>query len=209
MSEAISPRFTGSNSTTMNPSSYRLRARLLTWVLLVSVALVASLSAMPRCEAASGPEIDADVNATLNLFFGKVRLSRGIADKAVAILVFPTVIKAGIFGIGAEYGEGALRFRGQTAGYFNIASASVGLQLGAQARSIIFMFMTDEALANFRRNDGWNVDVEHSLAIVTIGHGGIIGGRDLGSPVLAFIFDEKGLMHSLTLEGSKISQIDR
>lgn len=192
----------------MNPSFYRLRPRLPAWALLVFVVLVAILSAMPRCEAASGAEIDADVNVTLDLFFGKVPLSRELADKAVAILVFPTVIKVGILGIGGEYGEGALRLHGQTAGYFNIASASLGLQLGAQARSIIFMFMTDEALANFRRNNGWNVDVEHSLAIVTIGHGRIIG-QDLHSPVLAFIFDEKGLMHSLTLEGSKISQIDR
>ena len=29
------------------------------------------------------------------------------------------------------------------------------------------------------------------------------------SPIVGFIFDQKGLMYNLTLEGSKISRIDR
>ena len=114
------------------------------------LSLLTLLCAPPRTEAASGPEIDGSAHATLNLFFREIWSSRELANKAVAILVFLNVIKAG-FGVGAEYGEGALLIRGRTAAYFNIVSASFGFQLGAQARSAIPMFMTEEALASFAR----------------------------------------------------------
>ena len=70
------------------------------------------------------------------------------------MLVFPKVIKAG-FGIGGEYGEGALRINGRSVGYYNLISASIGLQLGAQSRAELLLFMTDEALERFQSSDGW------------------------------------------------------
>jgi lipid-binding SYLF domain-containing protein len=122
--------------------------------------------------------------------------------------VFPTVVKAGI-GFGGEYGEGAMRIGGRTAGYYNTLAASVGFQLGAQARSVIIMFMTPEALASFRRIDGWKVGVDGSVAIITIGAGASIDTDKITSPVIGFIVDPKGLMYNLTLEGSKITRISR
>ena len=100
--------------------------------LAVLAVVLASLLAAPRSQAASGPEIDASVRATLAQFFREIYSSRELANQAVAILVFPTVVKAG-FGIGGEYGEGALHIRGQTAGFYNIISGSIGFQFGAQA----------------------------------------------------------------------------
>ncbi len=172
------------------------------------LALLALACAAPRAQAASGPEIDASARATLEDFFNQIYSGRELANKATAVLVFPTVVKAGI-GIGGEYGEGVLHVRGRTAGYYNIISASVGFQLGAQARSVIVMFMTDTALANFQRTDGWKVGVDGSIAIITIGAGGQIDTNSIRSPVVGFIFDQKGLMYNLTLEGSKISRINR
>jgi lipid-binding SYLF domain-containing protein len=183
-----------------------MRVRLTARMLLTLGVLLATLCVAPRSQAAPGPELDAGVNATLNLFFRDVYSSRELANKAAAILVFPTVLKAGI-GFGGEYGEGALHIRGRTAAYFNIVSASFGFQLGAQARSVIIMFMTEEALAGFRRTHGWKVGVDGSVAIVTIGAGGAIDTNSISSPVIGFIFDQKGLMYNLTLEGSKISEI--
>jgi lipid-binding SYLF domain-containing protein len=123
-------------------------------------------------------------------------------------LVFPTIVKAG-FGFGGEYGEGAMRIGGKTAGYYNTVAASFGFQIGAQARSVIIMFMTPEALASFRRVDGWKVGVDGSVAIITIGAGGSIDTDKITSPVVGFVVDPKGLMYNLTLEGSKISRISR
>jgi lipid-binding SYLF domain-containing protein len=184
----------------------QLRSRtpkILLLALLVAVALPLADS-----RAASGPEIDASVNATLNQFFTQVGYSRDLANKATALLIFPTVVKAG-FGIGGEYGEGELQIRGRKAGYYNIASASIGFQFGAQARSVIIMFMTDGALNQFQRTDGFKVGVDGSIAVITIGAGGAIDTNSITKPVIGFIFDQKGLMYNLTLEGSKISRISR
>ena len=92
---------------------------------------------------------------------------------------------------------------------FNIISGSIGFQLGAQARSVIIMFMTEEALAQFRRTQGWKVGVDGSITIIAVGAGGAIDTNSIRSPIIGFIFDQKGLMYNLTLEGSKISQIYR
>jgi lipid-binding SYLF domain-containing protein len=182
----------------------RLRAGCLA---LLVVVFTAPWAASP-CKAASGPEIDAQVRATLDEFFSKVGFSRALANRAVAILVFPTVLKAG-FGIGGEYGEGELQIRGQPVGYYNIISGSIGFQLGAQARSVIIMFMTEQALTQFQATDGWKVGIDGSITIIAIGAGGAIDTNSITSPIVGFIFDQKGLMYNLTLEGSKISRIDR
>lgn len=112
-------------------------------------------------------------------------------------------------GVGGEYGEGALRRRGRTESYYNTVSASFGFQLGVQARTVIIVFMTEEALESFRRKNGWKVGVDGSVTLVTVGVGGSIDTNQIKSPVVGFILDQKGLMYNLTLEGSKISRIDR
>jgi lipid-binding SYLF domain-containing protein len=175
------------------------------------LALLISVLAVPwaaRCKAASGAEIEAEVGATLGEFFRKVGASHELGERSVGMLVFPTVVKAG-FGIGGEYGEGALQIRGQTAGYYNIIAGSIGFQLGAQARSVIIMFMTDQALAQFQATDGWSVGIDGSVTVIVIGVGGTIDTNSITSPIVGFIFDQKGLMYNLTLEGSKISRIER
>ena len=93
--------------------------------------------------------------------------------------------------------------------YYNTVSASVGFQLGAQARSVIIAFMTQEALADFRRVYGWKVGVDGSVALITVGIGGSIDTSKIATPIVGFIFDNKGLMYNLTLEGSKITRISR
>jgi hypothetical protein len=110
--------------------------------LLLGVSSVfAIMGSIPTTEAASAAEIDARVQATLREFFLQIRGSRELVTKSAAVLVFPSVIKAGM-GIGGEYGEGALLTRGRTVDYYNTVSASIGFQLGAQARSVIIVFMT-------------------------------------------------------------------
>src|SRR5262245_21897959 len=172
----------------------------------VSFALLAILAGPQAAEAASAAQINADANATLQSFVAQNPSARELGRKAAGVLVFPSVIKAGL-GIGGEYGEGVLIIRQEPAGYYNIISASFGFQLGVQSRSVIIMFMTQEALAGFQNAYGWKVGVDGSVVVVTVGAGGAID--TLTSPVIAFIFDARGLMYNLSLEGSKISRIDR
>src|SRR5215471_6027077 len=170
-----------------------------------SASLIGSVAA---AEASSRYDIDADVDSTLRHFSWRVGGAQELLAKSAAVLVFPFVVKAGM-GFGGEYGEGALLIHGRTEGYYNTISASVGFQLGAQARSVIIVFMTPEALWDFRRVYGWKVGVDGSVALITVGIGGSIDTSKIISPIVGFVFDNKGLMYNLTLEGSKITRIYR
>lgn len=171
-------------------------------------ALMLMVTASVPGMAKSAGEIDAGVRTTLESSFYEIRGAREAANKAVGILVFPSIVKGG-FGVGGEYGEGALLVRGKTAGYYNSVSASIGFQLGLQQRSVIIMFMTQSALDQFRRTKGWKIGADASVAVITVGAGGSIDTNKLTSPVVGFVIDPKGLMYNLTLEGSKISRISR
>ncbi len=174
--------------------------------MLLAIALL--FGAARGANAASAYEIDADVDNALGHFYRTVGGARELVRDAAAVLVFPSVVKAGM-GIGGEYGEGALRRHGHTEGYYNTVSASFGFQLGVQARTVIILFMTEEALGSFRRKHGWKVGVDGSVALVTVGVGGSVDTNQIKRPVIGFILDQKGLMYNLTLEGSKITRIDR
>ena len=176
--------------------------------LCVALLLVTAIVAGPRTsEAGSAAQPESDANETLHSFVRQFEGARELANKAVGILVFPSVIKAGI-GLGGEYGEGILLNQQRVVGYYNLVSASFGFQLGVQQRSVIIMFMTQDALAGFEQRAGWKVGVDGSVAIITVGIGGSIDTDKVVSPVIGFILDQKGLMYNLTLEGSKISRIN-
>jgi lipid-binding SYLF domain-containing protein len=196
----------GHHRRTTSPPGENNMPRNLLWAVLCSLCLIAN--AAPAAHASSAHEIDVGVDETLDRFFYRIGGARELAHKAFGILVFPSVVKAG-FGFGGEYGEGALRIRGRTVDYYNTLSASFGFQLGVQERSVIIMFMTPEALEQFRHTAGWKVGVDGSVAIITIGVGGSIDTNKITSPVIGFILDPKGLMYNLTLEGTKISRISR
>ena len=158
--------------------------------------------------AASKDEIDAEVKEAVAAFYKHTSAGQELAGKAAGILVFPSVVKAGI-GIGGEYGEGSLVIKDKPVAYYNVASASIGFQLGAQARSQIILFMTDTALADCRNSDGWKAGVDGSVALATLGAGGAIDSETAKSPIIGFIFSNKGLMYNLTFEGSKITKLDK
>ena len=159
-------------------------------------------------QAASKEEINAEVKQAVAAFYKHTSAGKELAGKAAGMLVFPSVVKAGI-GIGGEYGEGALLVKGKTVGYYNVASASIGFQLGAQARSQVILFMTDKVLADFRSSDGWKAGVDGSVALATLGAGGAVDSETAKAPIIGFIFSNKGLMYNLTFEGSKITKVSK
>jgi lipid-binding SYLF domain-containing protein len=179
-------------------------------ILRVMLLIAAGLFALaPReAAAATAKEINDSADKALQSFVRQTPGAKDLALKAAGILVFPSVLKAGL-GFGGEYGEGVLIVHHKIAGYYNLISASFGFQLGVQSRSVIMMFMTDNALASFESTYGWKVGVDGSVAVVTLGAGGAIDTETLTSPVIAFILDPTGLMYNLNLEGSKISRIER
>ncbi|USD38403.1 YSC84-related protein [Ferrimonas sp. SCSIO 43195] len=177
--------------------------RLLIW-LTASLTLIFSLGA----SAASKTEIDAKVAGALQQLYADSPAAKELAGKAHGILVMPEVLKAG-FGIGGEYGEGALLINGSTHSYYSTAAASFGLQIGAQIKSQVVMFMTADALAAFQDSSGWKAGVDGSVALATLGAGGTFDSNTLRQPIIGFIFSNKGLMYNLTFEGAKFTRIER
>ncbi len=177
---------------------------------LLFTALLSALALLPTTTvyAATAAELDADVAETIRIFKNDVNGAEVFLNQAAGYLVFPRVIKVGI-GLGAETGEGALVVNGRSAAYFRTTSGSFGLQLGAQAKSMVIAFMTKESLAKFRESSGWQVGVDGSVALIDLGAGKQINTGNIKDPVVGFIFGAKGLMYNLTLEGTKISRIKK
>jgi len=174
------------------------------WV-LVGLILVFSTS---LSFAGTAKEIDVSVDVALERFNKEIPGADSFVKKAKAVLVFPSVIKVGI-GIGGEYGEGALRIGGKTVDYYSTMAASIGFQLGAQAKSIVLVFTEEGALKQFRNSDGWKAGVDGSVALISLGMGDSLDTINVKDPIVAFVFGQKGLMYNLTLEGSKFTKLQR
>jgi len=176
--------------------------------LLRPFTLIATLLFAATTLAASADKLNREADKTLKVFNEEISGANVFLSQAAGYLVFPRVLKVGI-GLGAETGEGVLRVGGSTVAYYRTSSGSIGLQLGAQAKSIVIAFMTREALDKFRNSSGWKVGVDGSIALIDVGVGKTIDTDNVRDPVVGFIFGSKGLMYNLTLEGSKFSKLDK
>lgn len=174
----------------------------------VSLVLVTiSLLFAGNAQAGKKEALDANVTAALASFEAKVPAAPQLVQKAVGILVFPRVYKAG-FVVGGGVGEGALQVRGETVQYYRTTSLSYGFQLGVQWRTEIVMFMTQESLDKFRAGNGWQAGIDGSIAVIAFGVGNSIDTDNMQEPIIGFIFDDKGLMFDLSLKGSKYWKIE-
>jgi lipid-binding SYLF domain-containing protein len=153
-------------------------------------------------------EINSEVNEALKLFSQHVKGGKEFLQSAKGVLIIPNIVKAGL-GIGGEYGEGALKVGENTVEYYSLAAGSVGLQIGAQKKNLILVFTQDEALKNFRRSSGWKAGVDGSVAFIDVGAGKSLDTVNVNNPVVAFIFGQKGLMASATIEGAKFTKLVR
>jgi lipid-binding SYLF domain-containing protein len=157
--------------------------------------------------AAKRRALNTDADATLGRLYDTAHSSRQFVGRAKGVLVFPSVIAAG-FWVGGQYGEGVLRVNGATTGYYSTTSASVGLQIGAQSKAIIFLFMTQSALDQFRNSNGWSAGGDASVALLKVGANGDIDTNTAQAPVEAIVLTNSGLMANLSLEGTKVSRLD-
>jgi len=157
---------------------------------------------------ASASEIDKDANTALAMLREEISDSSLIIDQAYGYLVFPRIVKVGV-GIGIETGEGVLRINDLSVDYYRLSSGSLGFQLGAQAKGVVVAFMTQDILNNFRNNPGWKVGVDGSITIIDQGLGKSIDTDNILDPIVAFVFDNRGLMYSLTMEGTIFNLISK
>lgn len=157
--------------------------------------------------ADTAAEIDRDVDNSLQKLYADSPAAVELSKVAKGILVFPNIIKGG-FIVGAQYGEGALRIGGETAGYYNTAAASYGLQAGAQTFGYAMFLMTETALSELQSGDGWEIGVGPSIVIVDEGVARSLTTETAKDDVYVFFYGQKGLMAGLGVQGSKITKID-
>ena len=175
---------------------------------LVGTVVVLSGWLSSPASAGSAREIDTSVDEALVRFEKEVKGGKSFLENSKGVLVFPSVLKGGL-GVGAEYGEGALRIAGKTVDYYSTAAGSVGLQAGGQVKTVFVVFLKADALKKFQESEGWKAGVDGSVALVTLGAGGAIDTATLKDPIVGFVFGQKGLMYNLTFEGSKFTKLKK
>jgi lipid-binding SYLF domain-containing protein len=157
---------------------------------------------------ATKDQIDAHVQTALTNFYALNPTHQDLVSRAKGILVFPRITKAGA-GVAGQFGEGALRVNGQNVSYYSLSSGSVGLTLGVARHSEIIMFMTQEALDKFTSTKGWAIGADAGIAVMSKGAGGDYDSKTLQRTILGFVYGTKGLIADVSLDGSKISQLNR
>lgn len=179
----------------------------------VLAAPLATLPATPAA-AASAETIDARVNVALGNLYEEVPYARELANRARAMLIMPRVVK-GSFLVGGAYGEGALRLNDgsasyqQTDSYYSVAAGSVGLQIGVQKTAHVLFFLSDSALENFRRADGWEIGADAEVTFPDAGLNAAVNSTTAEKPVIGVVFSEDGFAVGASLEGAKYSRINR
>ena len=164
------------------------------------------MSDAPRARAESG--LSAEARAALNKLKADVPAAASLASNAKGILVFPSVTKGG-FIVGGLLGQGVLFKQGAVHGYYDTGGASYGLQAGLQNYGYALFFMSDSALEYVDKTDGWELGMGPSLVIVDEGLGKNLTTTTANKDIYGFIFDQKGLMAGIGLQGSKIVRVDR
>lgn len=177
-------------------------------VSFISIGTIATVVALTGTAALAldTAALDKQVAATLDRFYALSKDNQFLAQNAAAVLVFPSITKAGI-AVGGEHGDGGLLENGKTVGYYSISGASIGLTLGVARHSEVILFNTPEARDKFVKGSDWAIGADTSVAVMKTGAGGVYDTQTLKKPVLAFVFGERGLMGDASLKGAKISKI--
>lgn len=150
--------------------------------------------------------LDARVDTTRDYL---IRTYPSVADlmpKAVGILYMPLVTEAG-FIFGGAYGKGALRIDDVTVDYYSATQASWGLQIGAQQYAHALFFMTQKALADFRRAPGWEAGADIVYALPDRGGSAGVDTTTTLAPIIGFVFGQSGFIAGATLKGTKYTRI--
>ena len=130
----------------MHFSSYSQRQIIATAAAALLLLLAVAPHLTPGPQARSAKEIDVSVDVALDRFKNEVPGAKEFLQNAKGVLVIPNVIRVGFF-LGGEYGEGALRVDGKTVDYYSLAAGSFGLQIGAQSKNVVIVFMDEAAKA--------------------------------------------------------------
>lgn len=171
---------------------------------LVVAGAVPAAGIRAALAATEASQIARDSAAALARIYRIDRRASALGARAVGILIFPKIVKAG-FIFGAQGGKGALAIGRRWRGYYTIAAASFGLQAGVEWFSYVLFFMNGSALRYLDQSDGWALGTDPNVVVIDHGVGASLSTTTLAKQVIAFPFGQNGLMADLSLAGSKIT----
>lgn len=177
-------------------------------LMLVTAATLALGTLSGQAVAASAEDLDKDAAQALQSLYKSNTVAESLSKKARAILIFPKIVKAGLV-FGGSYGEGVLTRDGKATDYYNSVSASWGWQAGAESYGYVVFLMSEKAVKYLNTTKGWEIGVGPTVVVVNEGIAKNLSSSTLKNDAYAFIFDQQGLMASLSIEGTKISRIKR
>jgi lipid-binding SYLF domain-containing protein len=175
---------------------------------IATLAVAATLAFPQPVSAATAAELTRDAQAALNSLYAKNPGAKSIGKGAVAVLVFPSIVKAGV-GIGGQYGEGVLFRGGKVSAYYNTAGAAGGLQIGAQTYGYAMFFLSAETLKSLDKAEGFEVGVGPSVVIADEGFAKSTTTTTVKDKIYAFIFNQSGAMVGIGIQGNKITKIKK
>ena len=175
--------------------------------LMATVAMLA-LGVPGAASAATAAQLDRDATAALGALYKRYPAAAALSKDARAIVVFPKILKAGLM-IGGETGEGVMRIKGKTVGYYNSSGVSYGLQAGAQSYGYALFLMTDKAVQTLGTAEGLEVGVGPSVVVMDDGMAKKTTTTTAKSDIYGFVFGQKGIMAGLGLQGNKITKINK
>lgn len=170
-------------------------------------AITLAISTSSVSLAASKATINRDAKATLDKLYKNNPGAKALGDKSVGVLVFPSIVKGG-FIIAGQFGDGALRRNGKSVAYYRSLAASYGFQAGAQAFGYVLFFMDGDSLRYLDNSAGFELGTGPSLVVLDSGFGKNFSTTTLQKGIYAFIFDQKGLMGGVGIQGTKITKIN-
>jgi lipid-binding SYLF domain-containing protein len=173
-----------------------------------AMAIIVSFSAINLANATTSEDLDKDSRQALKNLEKTHPLAESLSSSSKAILVFPNVIKAGLV-FGGSYGEGELIEGSQVVDYYNTVSGSWGLQVGAQSYGYAIFLMTDKAVSYLKMSNGWELGVGPTVVVVDEGVAKNLSTSTLQDDAYAFIFNQEGLMAGISIEGTKVTKIER
>ena len=185
---------------------YTIRRNLLT--LILATAAIVSMGVMNQASAATAEDLDKDSRQALQTLYKTEPVAETLSRTAKAVLVFPNIVKAGLV-FGGSYGEGALIEGSTVVDYYNSVTGSWGLQAGAQSYGYAVFLMTDKAIQYVKETKGWEIGVGPTVVVVDEGVAKNLSTSSLKDDAYAFIFSQQGLMAGVSIEGTKISRINR
>ena len=174
--------------------------------LLLGMILLLGTTTGFAAESNKALKLNSDGQAALSKLVAANAGANSISRKAVAVLVFPSITKAGLM-IGGQTGDGVLFRGGKPVAYYNNSGASYGLQAGGQQFGYAMYFMNEGALRQLDKAEGFEIGVGPSVVVADEGFGKSATTMNYDKDIYAFIFSQKGLMAGLGLQGNKITRI--